>query len=88
MQRSAATDGMADLRQSIAIQNLGTFEPLQYTLPNKFVILRDYSLCNPWSTRDCYDLKVYLAPPELLRTTWKGQAFTRSNVIARGAGSG
>lgn len=49
----------------------GTFEPPQYIKPNKFVILEGLLGYATLGARDCYDLKVYLAPPESLRTTWK-----------------
>lgn len=49
----------------------GTFEPPQYIKPSKFVIVEGLLGYSTRGARDSYDVKVYLAPPESLRTTWK-----------------
>jgi phosphoribulokinase len=54
----------------------GTFEAPQYVKPNKFAIVEGLLGYSTPAIRDCYDVKVYLAPPEPLRTTWKLQRDT------------
>lgn len=54
----------------------GTFEAPQYIKPNKFAIVEGLLGYSTPAVRDCYDVKVYLAPPESLRTTWKIQRDT------------
>ncbi len=54
----------------------GTFDAPQYVKPNKFVIVEGLLGYSTPGIRDCYDVKVYLAPPESLRTTWKIQRDT------------
>lgn len=49
----------------------GTFEPPQYIKPNKFIIIEGLLGYSTRGARDCYDVKVYLAPPESLRSHWK-----------------
>jgi phosphoribulokinase len=49
----------------------GCFEPPQYIKPGKFVIVEGLLGYSTRGARDCYDVKVYLAPPEPLRATWK-----------------
>jgi phosphoribulokinase len=49
----------------------GTFEPPLYIKPNKFVIIEGLLGYSTRIARDCYDVKVYLAPPESLRAKWK-----------------
>ena len=49
----------------------GTFEPPQYVKPNQFVVVEGLLGYSTRAVRDCYDIKVYLAPPESLRETWK-----------------
>jgi len=49
----------------------GSFEPPHYIKPNKFVICEGLLGYSTRGLRDCYDVKVYLAPPESLRTKWK-----------------
>lgn len=66
----------------------GTFEPPQYIKPNKFVILEGLLGYATSTARDCYDVKVYLAPPEELRTEWKvkrdtlKRGYTKEQVLA------
>jgi phosphoribulokinase len=54
----------------------GTFDPPQYVKPNRFVIVEGLLGYSTPGVRDCYDVKVYLAPPESLRTAWKIQRDT------------
>jgi phosphoribulokinase len=49
----------------------GCFEPPQYIKPAKFVIVEGLLGYSTRGARDCYDVKVYLAPPESLRAAWK-----------------
>ena len=49
----------------------GMFEPPQYIKPSKFVIAEGLLGYTTRGARDCYDVKVYLAPPEPLRAKWK-----------------
>ncbi len=49
----------------------GSFEPPVYIKPGKFVIAEGLLGYSTRATRDCYDIKVYLAPPESLRAKWK-----------------
>ncbi|MGL5079999.1 MAG: phosphoribulokinase [Microcoleaceae cyanobacterium] len=49
----------------------GSFEPPEYIKPNRFVIVEGLLGYSTRGARDSYDVKVYLAPPEPLRTQWK-----------------
>jgi phosphoribulokinase len=49
----------------------GTFDPPEYIKPNRFVIVEGLLGYSTRGIRDNYDVKVYLAPPESLRTQWK-----------------
>ncbi|WP_295619043.1 phosphoribulokinase [Chamaesiphon sp. GL140_3_metabinner_50] len=49
----------------------GTFDPSQYIKPNRFVVVEGLLGYSTPALRDCFDVKVYLAPPEKLRTEWK-----------------
>ena len=49
----------------------GTFEAPEYIKPNKYVIVEGLLGYSTRGARDCYDVKVYLAPPEPLRAKWK-----------------
>ena len=55
----------------------GSFEPPEYIYPSKFVIVEGLLGYASRGARDCYDVKVYLAPPESLRTQWKIKRDTR-----------
>jgi phosphoribulokinase len=55
----------------------GCFEPPQYIKPGKFVIVEGLLGYSTRGARDCYDVKVYLAPPESLRATWKVKRDTQ-----------
>jgi phosphoribulokinase len=49
----------------------GAFEPPHYIKPSKFVIIEGLLGYSTAAARECYDVKVYLAPPEPLRAKWK-----------------
>ncbi|MGG6293996.1 phosphoribulokinase [Leptolyngbya sp. AN02str] len=55
----------------------GTFDPPEYIHPSKFVIVEGLLGYSTRGMRDSYDVKVYLAPPEDLRSTWKIKRDTR-----------
>jgi phosphoribulokinase len=55
----------------------GTFEPPTYIKPAKFVIIEGLLGYSTRGARDCYDVKVYLAPPESLRAKWKVKRDTQ-----------
>lgn len=57
--------------------NTGAFDPPEYIKPNKFVIVEGLLGYSTRGMRDSYDVKVYLAPPEDLRATWKIKRDTR-----------
>jgi phosphoribulokinase len=66
----------------------GTFDPPQYIKPNQFVVVEGLLGYSTPALRDCYDIKVYLAPPELLRKAWKikrdtiKRGYTEAQVLA------
>jgi phosphoribulokinase len=66
----------------------GTLERPEYIQPRKFVIVEGLLGYSTRGARDCYDVKVYLAPPEDLRTTWKvkrdtqKRGYTEAQVLA------
>ena len=49
----------------------GTFEAPVYIQPKKYVIIEGLLGYSTRIARDCFDVKVYLAPPESLRAKWK-----------------
>lgn len=55
----------------------GTFDPPEYIQPKRFVVVEGLLGYYTRGARDCYDVKVYLAPPESLRTQWKINRDTR-----------
>lgn len=55
----------------------GEFDPPEYIEPKKFVIVEGLLGYSSQRARDAYDVKVYLAPPEELRTKWKIKRDTR-----------
>ncbi|MGB3534712.1 MAG: phosphoribulokinase [Microcoleaceae cyanobacterium] len=55
----------------------GAFDPPEYIKPNRFVIVEGLLGYSTRGARDCYDVKVYLAPPEALRTQWKVKRDTQ-----------
>jgi phosphoribulokinase len=68
--------------------NTGTFEPPQYIKPNKFLIVEGLLGYSKPTLRECYDVKVYLAPSESLRYGWKikrdtlKRGYTEAQVLA------
>lgn len=66
----------------------GTFEAPVYIKPAKFVIIEGLLGYSTRGARDCYDVKVYLAPPESLRAQWKvkrdtqKRGYTEEQVLA------
>lgn len=57
--------------------NTGMFDPPEYIKPTKYVIVEGLLGYSTRGMRDSYDVKVYLAPPEDLRHTWKIKRDTR-----------
>jgi phosphoribulokinase len=55
----------------------GAFDPPEYIKPSRFVIVEGLLGYSTRGMRDSYDIKVYLAPPEELRHTWKIKRDTR-----------
>ncbi|MBW4654976.1 MAG: phosphoribulokinase [Kaiparowitsia implicata GSE-PSE-MK54-09C] len=55
----------------------GAFDPPEYIKPAKFVIVEGLLGYSTRGMRDNYDVKVYLAPPETLRASWKINRDTR-----------
>lgn len=55
----------------------GMFDAPEYIKPSQFVIVEGLLGYSTRGMRDSYDIKVYLAPPEDLRTAWKVKRDTR-----------
>jgi phosphoribulokinase len=55
----------------------GSFDAPEYIKPRKFVIVEGLLGYSTRGSRDCFDVKAYLAPPESLRTQWKIKRDTR-----------
>jgi phosphoribulokinase len=55
----------------------GFFDPPEYIKPRRFVIVEGLLGYYTRGSRDAYDVKVYLAPPEELRYAWKIKRDTR-----------
>lgn len=51
----------------------GTFGPPVYVNPTPFTVMEGLLGYHTEEMRDCYDVRVYLAPPEELRRKWKVQ---------------
>jgi phosphoribulokinase len=51
----------------------GTFAPPVYVKPHVFTVVEGLLGYHTQDMRDCYDVRVYLAPPEELRRKWKVQ---------------
>ena len=49
----------------------GTFGPPVYVKPHDFTVIEGLLGYHTREMRDCYDVRVYLAPPEELRRKWK-----------------
>jgi phosphoribulokinase len=66
----------------------GTFEPPVYVEPHGFAIVEGLLGYHTQEMRDCYDVRVFLAPPEDLRRKWKVQrdcsrrGYTTDEVLA------
>jgi phosphoribulokinase len=66
----------------------GTFGPPVYVSPKPFTVVEGLLGYHTPSMRDCYDVRVYLAPPEELRRRWKVQrdcsrrGYTTDEVLA------
>ena len=66
----------------------GTFAPPVYVRPHGFAIVEGLLGYHLPSMRDCYDVRVFLAPPEDLRRRWKVQrdcsrrGYTTDEVLA------
>ena len=61
----------------------GTFEAPKYIKPSQFLIVEGLLGYSTRGVRDCYDVKVYLAPPELLRTQWKVKRDTQKRGYSK-----
>jgi phosphoribulokinase len=51
----------------------GTFGPPVYTKPQQFTLIEGLLGYHTPELRECYDVRVFLAPPEELRRAWKVQ---------------
>ncbi len=66
----------------------GTFAAPVYVQPHSFAVVEGLLGYHAPEMRDCYDVRVYLAPPEDLRRTWKVQrdcsrrGYTTDQVLA------
>ncbi len=66
----------------------GDFDPPRYVQPTKYVIVEGLLPFHTRIMRLCFDVKVYLDPPEELRTQWKinrdtaKRGYTREQVLA------
>ena len=49
----------------------GDFDPPEYVAPAEFVIVEGLLAYHTRAMRECFDVKVYLDPPEDLRRVWK-----------------
>ena len=55
----------------------GMFDPPEYIEPKKYVVVEGLLGYSTRKMRESYDIKVYLAPPESLRASWKIKRDTR-----------
>jgi phosphoribulokinase len=68
--------------------NDGTFAPPVYVKPHNFAIVEGLLGYHTAQMRECYDVRVFLAPPEDLRRKWKVQrdcsrrGYTTDEVLA------
>jgi phosphoribulokinase len=66
----------------------GTFAPPEYVEPHGFAIVEGLLGYHTLQMRECYDVRVFLAPPEDLRRKWKVQrdcsrrSYTTDEVLA------
>lgn len=67
----------------------GTLDTPEYIKPSKFVIIEGLLGYATINSRNCFDVKVYLAPPESLRYQWKikrdtrKRGYTEAEVLAQ-----
>lgn len=65
----------------------GSLGPAEYIEPREYIIIEGLLGYSTRTMRDCYDVKVYLEPPEDLRFRWKIQrdtklrGYTRKGVV-------
>jgi len=76
-QHIALLRGGQPILKPIYNHDTGKFDPPEYIEPRKFVILEGLLGYYTRACRDAFDVKVYLAPPESLRATWKVKRDTR-----------
>lgn len=61
----------------------GTLGPAEYVEPREYIIIEGLLGYSTRAMRDCYDVKVYLEPPEDLRVRWKVQRDTTVRGYSR-----
>jgi phosphoribulokinase len=61
----------------------GCFDAPEYIEPRKFVVVEGLLGYSTRGMRDSYDIKVYLAPPEDVRTAWKIKRDTAKRGYSR-----
>jgi len=72
----------------VYVHHDGTFGPPVYVDPKPFTIVEGLLGYHDEAIRDCYDVRVYLAPPEELRRRWKvrrdtsRRGYTTDQVLA------
>ena len=72
----------------VYVHHDGTFGPPVYVDPKPFTIVEGLLGYHAEDIRDCYDVRVYLAPPEELRRRWKvrrdtsRRGYTTDQVLA------
>lgn len=72
----------------VYVHSDGTFGPPVYVDPNPFAVVEGLLGYHSQAMRDCYDVRVYLAPPEELRRKWKvardtsRRGYTTDQVLA------
>lgn len=75
-QLSLLRDGLPILKP-VYNHTTGTLDAPEYIKPSKFVIIEGLLGYSTRKARECYDVKVYLAPPESLRAKWKVKRDTQ-----------
>lgn len=63
--------------------DVGILGPAEYIQPREFIIIEGLLGYSTRAMRDCYDVKVYLEPPEDLRVRWKIQRDTSVRGYSR-----
>ena len=72
----------------VYVHHDGTFGPPVYVDPKPFTIVEGLLGYHAEDIRDCYDVRIYLAPPEELRRRWKvrrdtsRRGYTTNQVLA------